>query len=230
MSQVPPPYDPNHPVAPGPVPTTPFGENPLRPDVPIAHQPPPTAGAIFNQVVGDDPELRPKKVWIWVSIGVTVGGFVLAAVIGVLGLLRVSGTVDDWARVESPGGVVELDAGEQVVYLEGGFGGDVAIFDSDGRMVPLDRYNGEVTYSFGSNSGSALATIDVENAGRYEVVAPSADIAIGSSIAGGIAAAIILPMLIGGGSFVVGMIMLIIVLTRRSSSRRRAAPTALNVR
>jgi len=200
-------------------PPPPFG-HPNRPSSPEPGWVPTGQAPAARSVDPDD--LRPKRRWLWISGAVAVLGVVIAVVVGVLGVVGISNSVDDFERVRQGSGSIRVvDPGEYVVYDEGGTGSvSLTITDPDGRPVPTSRYQNEITYEFGGRSGTAALTFEARATGTHTVQTDT-DIAVGPSIASRLIFAIVLPFAIGGVSVTVGLVMLIVTLVRRSKSKQR---------
>ena len=185
--------------------------------------------------VVDEP-IRPSVAWFWIGGGLIVASAVAAVVWFVLGFLRLDDTIDGFERVPADvGGTVELDAGEYVIYEEGGgagslrFASAVQVTGPDGAPVPTAPYVSDLTYDFNGRDGVASATFTAPTDGSYEIDVgavgdPSgfgpATLAVGTSVGGTLVWAILGGFLIGGFGAVVGIIILIITGTRRSRAKR----------
>lgn len=170
----------------------------------------------------DPDDLRPKRRWLWISGAVAVLGVVAAVVVGVLGIVGISNSVDDFERVQRGSGSIRIDdPGEYVVYAEGDTSSvSLTITDPDGQPIETSRYQNEITYEFGGRSGTAALTFEARATGTY-AVQTDADIAVGPSIADRLIFAIVLPLAIGGLFVTLGLVMMIVVLVRRSKSKQR---------
>jgi hypothetical protein len=223
-----------------PYPGQPYPGQPY-PGQPYPGQPYPPAGA--------PPRLRggtPLKLAIaFGSIGVIA--VIVAAAVGFGTGLR---KVDSFQRVPlSPGiGSVHFAAGNYVAYYEApnyntnGHTVPVVIVQlRRGQAGPLVRrslYGGQsdrkvksLTYDYHGHHGAALYQFTIKRAGTYRVAlqaapasnaSPQADIAFGTSIAGGLAAGGILGGL-GLLAILVALVLLVIGLVQRNRSRRVAA-------
>ncbi len=180
-------------------------------------------------------KLRPSRAWYLVALAVFIAGVVSL----VIGLVAAGSQVNSFQRVALPGqGEVTLDhSGGYVIYYEarGAASGSVPAFTV--RMAPasasasvesMSPYTADVSYTFGSREGRAVLTVEITSPGKFLIEAPEAPavaggsaLAIGSSIAGGIAgAAVAGALLMTAGA--VGAIVIAIVRHRRA--KRALAP------
>ncbi len=173
------------------------------------------------------------KAGYWIGGGLIALSVVGAILWGVMGVIGISDTVEDFERVPIPGSrTLNLDAEKVVLYVEGP-GVDeitpavsVRVTDAGSEArIPVASYTNSLTYTFGE-TGTAVATVTPPHAGPYVVrtegsSASGFELAIGESIAGRIVSAIV-------GAFAVGGIMAIagtglIVATSIRRARRRTA-------
>lgn len=227
MSDAPPPYPqqpppqqypPQYPQQPAPYP-----QQPPQPP-PGFQQPPGSYGAPPPGAPVDKAAIRPKARWFWIGGGIIVLGIAAAILFGVLGFIGIADKVDDFARVSPGSDTVRIDStGEYVIYSEtGSFFVSVEVLSPDGEPVRTSRYLTDLNYTFGGNSGQAVATFDADDTGRYTITTDS-DIAIGTSIAGDLLRTILIPFVIGGLGFLIGLIVIIVTAVKRSGSKKRLA-------
>ena len=182
-------------------------------------------------------KLRPGRVWYLVALLVFVAGVAWV----VLGLVQLNSRIDSFQRVALPGsGEVSLDhSGGYVIYYEGAGAADGNIPNFNVTVTPvappaavqsLSAYSGNVTYTFGSQEGRAVLSLDIAQPGRFQieaddapVIAGGSSLAVGGSIAGGIVG-ILVPSLVAMLAAVAGAIVIAIV--RRSRARRGQSPAS----
>lgn len=173
----------------------------------------------------------------WIGGGLIVAAVAGAILWGVLSLVSIGNTLDDFVRVPAPGAQeVRLEQRKYIVYFEGpGAGEDsippieVSVRDARNEQpLALAGYGGSLTYSIGGHSGTAQATVTPPRAGRYVVSAattqePSAglEVALGESIGGKLVRAILGAFAIGGLLLVAGIILIVMTAVKR---RRRPPP------
>lgn len=224
MSDAPPPYPQQPPPQQQPPqypPQYPQQPPPGFPNAPGGYGAPPPASP--GQPV-DKSAIRPKARWYWIGGGIIALGVIAAIAFGVLGFIGIADKVDDFARVSPGSDTVRIDStGEYVIYSEtGSFFVSVEVVSPDGDPVPTSRYLTDLNYSFGGNSGNAVATFDADDTGRYTITTDS-DVAIGTSIAGDLVRTILIPFVIGGLGFLIGLIVIIVTAVKRSGSKKRLA-------
>jgi len=177
------------------------------------------------------------------GLGYFLGGVVILVSVCAAIVLFVLGwrsTLEGLARVPVPGqGIVELDEGEQVIYVEPNAGGAppqvpvrVLVFpESFGAPLQVYAYEGSFSYGEGEGSGYAYATFETPGAGRYPVETASGgqqsadSVAIGPSFGRAF-----LPWLFGGlaalfGGGLIGLTVIIVTAILRYTRRPdRARP------
>lgn len=180
-------------------------------------------------------KLRPGVGGYWVAGALVLLGIVGAVVWLVVGLIRISNSVDDFERVPADGGgTITLDAEtDYVVYVEdrtsSRFGPSVriALTDPTGTSVDLDRYATDFDYDFSGRAGNARFTFRSTAAGDYELASETsssgADVAVGPSIARDLVWTVAMPFVIGGIGFLAGAILFIVTIVRRSGDKKRRA-------
>lgn len=184
-----------------------------------------------------DSRIRPGRRWYLLA----VAALVLGAAWAVTGLLLINSAVDSFPRVPEPGSAtLILPRGGYIVYYEGRGASagtvpagniDVRPLSATGAVGRIAAYpaSSSMTYAFGGREGSAVATVQIDQPGRFAVRATApdgapagADLAFGPSIAGWIVAAVAPAALlavagIGGGITVA-------VIRHRRIRRAAAAP------
>jgi hypothetical protein len=178
-------------------------------------------------------KLKPGLAGYWIGGLLIVFGIVGAIVWFAVGLIGISNSVDDFARVPADGGgTVTLDGDEPyVVYIEEdsstGIPGDVrvSLTDPSGEPVELRNYSTDFTYDFGGRSGTAQLTFRSDAAGDYALASTSSSsqttVAVGPSLARNLVWSITMPFVIGGIGLLVGVILIIVTLVRRSGDKKR---------
>lgn len=176
--------------------------------------------------------LIPVAIWIVTSV---IGGVFI-----VMGVQAVSSAVDDLERAPVGGdGQVELEAGDQRVFLEGDgvndiFGPDalIGITDPDGNAVDVELYGSgtSLTYDLGGHEGTATWTFDAPTDGTYTVNLQTSEsavegVAIGKDnpVTAWVGMGVI-GIAIGSIGFLIAIVVLIIMLVRRGRSKKRLAP------
>ncbi len=183
-------------------------------------------------------KLRPGRVWYWMALAV----FLVGVIWGVVAFVAIIGRVDSFQRVPFPGtGVISLARGGYVVYYEGPGASSGNVPVGNVEVTPLsgsaaiDRmasYSGSVTYQFGSHTGTAVLSLQIAGAGRFQVRAtssaawPGSHLAFGSSIAGWIVAAAV-PTAVLGLTGIVGAIVVAII--RHTRAKRARVPQLLEL-
>ncbi|MEP1126541.1 MAG: hypothetical protein ABJH68_21865 [Ilumatobacter sp.] len=213
----------------------PFPQQPAPPAYPSYGGPAqgaPPPGAPFTPAPGfptpgsaqPKADIRPRARWFWIGGLVMVLGVVLAIVLGVFGVIGISDTVDDFARVSPGTDEVRIDsAGDYVIYAEdGSFFADVQVLSPDGEPVTTSRYSTELTYDLGGRNGQAVSTFEAPSSGTYTVTTDTR-IAIGPSVAGELVRAILIPFIVTGLGILLGLIVIIVTAVKRSNSKKRAA-------
>ena len=163
-----------------------------------------------------------------------VGGIIW----GVTAFVGFQDAIDDFERVPvGDTGVIDLDAGEYVVYAERGGGLPLSAFLGEVRMRPageegadeieFEPYDTEFTYDFGARAGRAQFTFTIEDAGEYQVRVADAPgttattAAFGPSVASELVSAILGGLIIAGVGVVAGVVLLIVTGVRRRKHRQR---------
>jgi hypothetical protein len=169
--------------------------------------------------------------------------FVLSVAIGVGGVVAaaqaLSDRVDGFQRVGVPGSAqVHLDrAGSYTFYYEAvGLGNEEETGVSlppvqlslkavdGGAPVAVDRYRGSFNYSIGGYEGFAVATARIDRPGTYHLrteatIEPGiADVAIGRSLARGLAGTLVAAFA-AFGTFVAAVVIAIVTAVRRRDAR-----------
>jgi hypothetical protein len=181
-------------------------------------------------VISSEP-LKPSGWWYGVAAGIAVAGIVIAIVVFVQTITGLIDRVDDFQRVTLPGsGTVTLEEGDYSIYHEFDgassteFGSTVPItlLAPDGTPVDLDRYDANVTYSWGDHEGVAAYSFTAEEAGTYTVSAEtqSGVVAVGRGIGSGLVGGIVGAFLLGIGGSVIGGVIAIVVGIKRGRDRR----------
>lgn len=177
-----------------------------------------------------------------------VVGIVLLIVGGAVGFSQGLGKVNSFQRVSVSDGIrsMHLNAGKYVAYYEApNFDTNsntvpvlvLQILDPrTGHLLTGSLYGGRsdqkvkiLTYDYNGHHGAALYQFRVPHTGTYKVrvvkpptssAAPNADLAIGHSIATGLAVGGILAI-VGGLALLVAIILLIVGLIQRARSRKQ---------
>jgi hypothetical protein len=199
---------------------------------------PPGSGYETNAASGPSARLRPARAWYWVALGVFLAGLAWAALMFAV----LIGRVDSFPRVPDPGsGVVSLThSGGYLIYYEGPGASSGSVPTGNVRVTPVSgsgavqsigSYSGSLTYQFGHHEGTAVATLQIARPGRFLVTAtsstapPGSHLAIGSSIAGGIAL-IVFPALLLVLAGIGGAITIAII--RHPRAKRARLPVLLS--
>ena len=199
---------------------------------------PPSGGVEWHPVApvaGPPAKLRPGRVWYWIALAVFLTGVAWAVVAFVV----IIGQVDSFARVPIPGtGTVSLQRGGYVVYYEepGAPSGpvpaghiNIAPLSASAAVGSLTPYSGNVTYQFGSRSGSAVLGLQIARSGTFLVRATSpvavagSHLAFGPSIAPWIAAAVV-PAIVLGLAGIAGAIVVAVIRHSRARRARMSQP------
>ena len=179
--------------------------------------------------------------------GPSAAGYVIGSILIILGIAGgiawgvINGVafldeIDDFER--APVGDVQtmdLEAGDMVVYGEKSGGQGITATLGDTRMRPaggegdeltLEDYEAEFTYDNGTRTGRAEFTVDIPEAGEYEIVSEpipggATTVAVGPSVTGKLVSAIVGALLIGGLGVLIGVILLIVTGIRRRKFRQR---------
>ena len=200
---------------------------------PAAYPPPP--------VISAEP-LKPSGWWYGLAVGVAVAGIVIAIVVFVQSISGLIDRVDEFQRVSLPGSttVTLEEAGGYTVYHEfsgassdSTFGGtesdpgvgsavSVTITAPNGSTVALDRYDANVSYSWGDHEGVAVYSFTADQPGDYTVAAEGqiGEVAIGRGIGSGLVGGIVGSFAVGIGGSLLGGIIAIVVGVKRGRSRR----------
>jgi hypothetical protein len=173
---------------------------------------------------------QPSLLWLIPGVAILIGG----AAWLVVGLVGLSNQVNALQRVPYPGqGQVTLaHSGRYVIYYEG-IGAqtgnvpqgqiDVRSLSASATAPTLSPYMNNLSYTFGSRSGTAVETLQIAQPGTYQVTAtsdtapPGADLAIGPSFAGSLVTTIVGSVLV----ILAGIAALVVVLARRGVARKR---------
>ena len=173
---------------------------------------------------------RPSLLWLVPAAAILIGG-VAWLVVGLVGLNK---QVNSLQRVPYPGqGQVTLaHSGGYVVYYEG-VGArtgnvpqgriDVRPLSASATAPTLSPYGSNLSYSFGSRSGTAVETLRIAQPGTFQVTStsgsapPGADLAIGPSIAGSLVGTIVGSVLLT----LLGAAALVVILVIRGVAGRR---------
>jgi hypothetical protein len=172
--------------------------------------------------------------------------FALSVVIGVGGVVAaaqaLSGRVEGFQRVGVPGATdIRLDrAGSYTFYYEAvGVGNEEETGVSlppvqlslkavdTGTPVTVDRYRGSFNYSIAGYEGFAVATARIDRPGTFQLRADAtiepgiADVAIGRSLARGLAGTLVAAFA-AFGMFVAAVVIAIVTAVRRRDARRDA--------
>jgi hypothetical protein len=182
----------------------------------------PDAAAAFGQ---EAPRKPASSLGYWLAGLVAV--VAVAGGIGwfVLGLTSLGDKVDDLHRIAVPGqAVVELEAGKQSVYWEGGGTVpplEIAVREVDGPAVAVGPHGGEVTYEVDGRSGTSVAGFEVDDDGRYLVVVggerTQGAVAVGKGVGGQIVSAVVGGLGIFFGGLLLCGVVIIITARRRKS-------------
>lgn len=186
---------------------------------------------------GEPARIRPGAGWF------VFGGILMAvAVIGSIGIMAVSAVnvfskVDDFERVGVPGqGPVEITStGSYTIYHE--FRGaddvrspssvdDLELVSPSGATVPLQRYDGTISYATGNREGVALRSFRAEETGTYQLSSESltGTLAVGEGLGSGLVAAVVFGIVFGLAFFVAGLVIIIVTAVRRGKSKRAMGP------
>ena len=178
--------------------------------------------------------VRPGRIWYLAALAVLLAGVAWL----VIGLVTVVGQVSSFQRVALPGqGVVTLKhSGGYVIYYEarGASSGSVPALavtvkpaSGPAAVRSISPYTARVSYTFGSREGRAVLGLNIASPGRFLVRAPAApavpggsDLAIGGSVAGGLAGTIVSSVLLMNA----GVAGLVLIAVMRYVRARRAAP------
>jgi hypothetical protein len=181
-------------------------------------------------VISSEP-LKPSGWWYGVAAGIAVAGIIIAIVVFVQTITGLIDRVDDFQRVTLPGsGTVTLEEGDYSIYHEFDgassteFGSTVPItlLAPDGSAVDLERYDANVTYSWGDHEGVAAYSFTADEPGEYTVSAEtqSGVVAVGRGIGSGLVGGIVGAFLLGIGGSVIGGVIAIVVGIKRGRDRR----------
>jgi hypothetical protein len=199
---------------------------------------PPGSGSETNTASGPSARLRPARAWYWVALGVVFVGVAWAALMFAVLIRR----VDSFQRVPDPGsGMISLThSGGYLIYYEGpgASSGNVPPFNvnvtpasGSAAVQSIESYSGSLTYQFGHHEGTAVLTLRIAHPGSFLVTAtsstapPGSHLAIGSSIAGGIAL-IVIPAVLLVLAGIGGAITIAIIRHSRAKRARQPQPPA----
>ncbi|MDY7103398.1 MAG: hypothetical protein S0880_19615, partial [Actinomycetota bacterium] len=194
-------------------------------------------------------KVRPSGWWYLLGVFMIILGFVLAAVVGVNGIVSLDDEVRGFGRVPVPGeAALELDDGDYTVYFEPTLGtspdnepnhgamlGVVSITDPAGADVALEVYETNFEYSFGGESGFAILTFNAPSQGVYTVtatdaqaagIAPAGQIAIGRSLTDGLGRTLLIAIGVFVLLLVVAIGVMIALAVMRGRSKKRIAAAA----
>jgi hypothetical protein len=181
--------------------------------------------------------VRPSAWWFGVAGLLALGGLVAGVVIIVRGVVGFQDRVEDFDRGDVPVTleVTIADTGGYSIYHE--YEGadeeflapepDVSVIDPSGDDVPLERYDGTVTYAVGRHEGEGIWTFDADEPGVYEVTATGdtgTGIAVGRGLGAGLVGAIVGGIAVGFVGVVAAVVLAIVVGVRRGRSRRALLP------
>ena len=182
----------------------------------------PDAQAAFGQ---EAPRKPASSLGYWLAAMVAFAA--VAGAIGwfVVGLTSLGDKVDDLHRVTVPGqAVVELEAGKQSVYWEGGGAIpplEITVREVDGPAVEVGPHGGEVTYEVDGRSGTSVAGFEVDDDGRYLVVVggdgAQGIVAVGPGVGGQIVSAVVGGLAIFFGGLLLCGLVIILTARRRKS-------------
>jgi len=183
----------------------------------------------------DDQLNGPSTAGYWIGV--------LFLVLGVLGAIwwgtshwtSFQDQIDDFERVPVGRlGVIQMEAGDHVVYAERGGGESSGLAVGEVRMrragergsrVSFGPYTSELTYDLGGRSGRAQYTFHLDESGQYQVrvqdVGSATTAAFGPSVAGELVSAIVGALVIGGVGLLLGIIVLVVTGRRRRRFRQR---------
>jgi hypothetical protein len=191
---------------------------------PAAYPPPP--------VISREP-LKPSGWWYGVAAGIAVVSIAIAIAVLVSTISGLVDRVDDFQRVTLPGSetVTLEETGGYSVYHEYSGAADSSGFASfvsvditrpDGSTVVLDRYDANVTYSWGDHEGIAVYSFTADQPGDYTVSAEGERgvVAIGRGIGSGLFGGILGALAIGAGGSLLAGIIAIVVGVKRGRDRR----------
>jgi hypothetical protein len=176
----------------------------------------------------------------------SIAGYVLAVLLAVAGIaagiaLIVSGVrsyidkVEGFERFAVPGSeevTLEEEGGYSIYYERPGLDEQdslpsttVSVTAPDGSVVPLDRYDTDVSYSVSGHDGRGVFTFRADEPGTYRVRADGSDgeVAVGRGIGARFAGAVVA----GVGTLllapVLGALLALVTFLRRSKAKRAAA-------
>jgi hypothetical protein len=181
-------------------------------------------------------EIRPSKIWYLVAGVVGLLGVGLGVWRIVVAAQGFADKVDDFQRVEIPGTTeVSVDEpGGYTIYVEGpgaddGFGPstDIALRRSEGDDLELRPYSSSVTYSVSGRDGRAAWSVQVPEAGRYQLVATGESatgsgfqVAFGPGLGSGLAVGIVSGVLLILGGLALATTIAVVTAVRRGRARR----------
>lgn len=177
--------------------------------------------------------VRPPLWWFAVAGGLALAGVVGAVVLWVVGVMRLTDTVDSFSRVEVPGTAevaIDEPGGYSIYHERPGIDDGlvrsapgVTVTAPSGDEVTLRRYTGRVTYDFGGHEGRGLYTFRAEEAGTYTVTTTGesiSEIAVGPGLGRGIVAWVAGGFAVGAVGVLGGIVLAIVTGVRRSRNRR----------
>jgi hypothetical protein len=179
----------------------------------------------------------PSKAWYWVAgvvgvLAVGVGAFLMvAAFVGYFD------RIDDFQRVEVPGGgeVAFEDPGGYTVYFEAPGAADreaprinVSMTSRDGgEPVELRDYTSTVTYTTGEREGTAFQSFRIDEPGVYTVTARGeavGELAFGRGLGLGPIRRMLAGVVVAGTGVLAAAGLVLYVALKRIGARRRFPP------
>lgn len=171
-------------------------------------------------------EIRPKKSWIWVGVGLIIAAIIAFGVLLGTGIAGIASQVDKYESVEANGSdSFVLESGTYTVYFESLASPNVEVSDDSG-FLSLESVTTSSSYTSDGRTMVAQVSFTVDTAGNY-VVTNNSDglVSFGPALSGQILRTVFLPFGVGFVLGIVGLAIIVVTLIKRSAAKRRAIPT-----